>query len=159
MIIKSVVTTALFLLVCMGYAATEIEFDALYKGSSVSSDRETLNCLQCHDGVMADDVEILLSGGEPGMGGLHLGKHPVGMKYTDYVIAAPLDYRPLESLSASILLVDGRVSCVSCHRIKQAGETLVSSQLSAAADNLCIFSSEIKTEVGMTGLCQSCHIK
>lgn len=159
MIVKSISFVLMLLLASAGYAATGIELNQSGKGSSLGADRETLGCMQCHDGVLADDVELQLHGGGSGKAGLHLGKHPVGMDYGDYVKAAPVDYRPLASLSDRIQLVDGRVSCVSCHQTRQKGESIVAVKLNNTAENFCRVYSQINTGPGQMGLCQSCHIK
>ena len=157
MYFKSICVVVLFLIAGVSTAATSLQQD---RPGAVSTrvDSETLRCMQCHDGVSAGDVEITLPGANSGVSGLHTGKHPIGMNYRDYVRATPLEYQRHDGLNSNIRLVDGRVSCVSCHTGKQESlQPILTSQTALNEDTVCLSSGGAKREPG--GLCQSCHIK
>ena len=157
MCLKSVSFVILLLTAGMCSAATGLQ---QYRPGTVSTrvDSETLRCMQCHDGVSAVDVEITLPGTNTGVTSLHTGKHPIGMFYGDYVRATPLEYRRHDVTNSDISLVDGKVSCVSCHTSKQESlQPILTSQTSLKEDTVCLSSAGAKSEPG--GVCQSCHIR
>jgi hypothetical protein len=57
-------------------------------------------CLSCHDGAAA-----------PGLG----ETHPVDVDYARASLRDPSRYAPAAALPAAVTLVNGAVSCVSCH--------------------------------------------
>ncbi|MBL4701171.1 MAG: hypothetical protein JKX85_07925, partial [Phycisphaeraceae bacterium] len=104
-------------------------------------------CLSCHDGSIASDV----SGGGMGIGrgfgasGNRGGEHPIGMTYpttgnkvvstgSQIAFALPM------SLDQRIQLVDGKVSCISCHSPY------------SKENNLLVMSND------RSKLCLSCHM-
>lgn len=77
-------------------------------------DSISLECLTCHDGVIASDTSYKVTGGEAVTYQRRGLSHPIGM---DYRKAALLDreLRPVEMISPLIALYDGKVGCASCH--------------------------------------------
>jgi hypothetical protein len=74
-------------------------------------DRISHRCLECHTELEADleTRGIVFSGSR-------IANHPVGMSYWNAWRAKPRDLRPAASLSRTISLPRGRVTCISCHR-------------------------------------------
>lgn len=80
--------------------------------SGVELDSYSLQCMGCHSGVegvrqveVGQNLVVRHAGSS--------GSHPVGASYVQAENTTRL--RPKSMLSESILLPDGRVSCVSCH--------------------------------------------
>ncbi len=74
------------------------------------------DCLGCHDGLRASDVSVDYRS-RPGMrtGRLVSGKdHPIGMEYASYA-AFGRGYKPVTALNTRMVLVNGRVGCLTCH--------------------------------------------
>jgi hypothetical protein len=116
-------------------------------------------CLGCHDGNRGVRINARPSGSTaPGHDG-RKGDHPLGMVYDDSVRRNPWQYRSSDSLRAENRLVDGRVSCVSCHRLRY--ETLASNgEVSAAPEGICIAENKAKARNrGALELCFDCHVK
>ncbi len=84
--------------------------------------------------------------------------HPVGMSYGAYAAADPRSYRARAQLDPSVRLVDGKVTCVSCHRLDTELDALLDSTHAApgAARAGCLASGELAGERG--GLCLACHL-
>lgn len=103
-------------------------------------DEISLECLNCHDGVIASDASYQVQGGDAlayQRAGL---SHPIGM---DYRKAALVDseLRPVEQLAPEIALYDGKVGCASCHNpYSRERRMLVVANIGSA-------------------LCLECHIK
>ncbi|HEY6871928.1 MAG TPA: cytochrome c3 family protein [Geobacteraceae bacterium] len=74
-------------------------------------------CLNCHDGLRATDVTVDYRN-EPGISGRgrHVsGKdHPIGMYYASYA-ALGRGYKPAAMLNRKMVLVNGKVGCLTCH--------------------------------------------
>ncbi len=75
------------------------------------------DCLGCHDGTRASDVSVDYRS-RPG--GLRTGRHvsgrdhPIGMDYASYA-AFGSGYKPAATLSTKMVLINGRVGCLTCH--------------------------------------------
>jgi len=108
-------------------------------------DRMTENCLYCHDGSITSKVST----------------HPVGIYYEDYVRRHPQDYRSVDYRGpGGIPLVNGKVSCISCHRLKQdPAPSTTSHSMFVAEQDICPASKQLNSGVGERGLCVACHIK
>jgi len=104
-------------------------------------DRVSEKCIGCHDGVKATNIVLKSARSPREFSGHQSLSHPVGMNYGDYVHTLPFEYRPMEALTTAIYFVDGKVSCVSCHR---------SSAIS------CPSSLQLNSSAGGAGLCQAC---
>lgn len=75
------------------------------------------DCLSCHDGVRASDVSVDYRSrpGSSRTGRLVSGKdHPIGMDYASYA-AFGRGYKPASMLNTKMVLVNGKVGCLSCH--------------------------------------------
>lgn len=116
-------------------------------------------CVGCHNGIKATGIALK----SPRSAGELLGHpsqgHPVGMNYEDYAHTLPFEYRPKQTLQADIDLVDGKVSCISCHRSK----VTVVQKLAVAGQHenaqvSCPSSRQLNSGPGGAGLCQACHI-
>jgi len=108
-------------------------------------DRMTENCLYCHDGSITSKVST----------------HPVGIYYEDYVRRHPGDYRSVDYRGpGGIPLVNGKVSCISCHRLKQdLAQSAAADSVLVAEQDVCSASKQLNSGVGERGLCVACHIK
>ncbi len=85
------------------------------------------DCLSCHDGAIGRDVFsyfLFEKGYEQMNGGSKRSAvnrtinhdHPVGVDYYSAYLRDPRHYVAPEMLNSEILLQDGKVTCVSCHR-------------------------------------------
>lgn len=107
-------------------------------------DRVTEGCLHCHDGLVTE----------------RLGNHPVGVRYGDAWRSEPDEYRALAGEELSARLVNGRVSCASCHGLKQTNRRLIESPMpNLRPPEVCTASNTLLTGYGGRDLCLSCHIK
>ena len=103
-------------------------------------DAVSMECLSCHDGVIASDASYKIVGGDAvtyQRAGL---SHPIGM---DYRKSATQDreLRAVESLSPYIALYDGKVGCASCHNPYSSEQRMLTLSNEGSA------------------LCLECHIK
>lgn len=117
-------------------------------------------CLACHDGIQASYVATRQAGTPAPYDGHRSLDHPIGMRYRDYPARDPRAYRYLLALDPSIVLVEGRVGCVSCHRIKQAppASALETGSLRLAEANECASSHQLAGDKRAGGLCLACHL-
>lgn len=122
-------------------------------------------CLQCHDGVRARYIKVKHA--DAPLQFASSGKqvnHPVGMDYNYYATKKIGRYTPRYSLDPGIVLVDGMVTCVSCHGLKNAGaserilEARWDESPSARADTeSCSASNKLTVGPSVTDLCLACH--
>lgn len=103
-------------------------------------DSVSVECLECHDGVIASDASYKVQGGDAlayQRAGL---SHPIGMDYNEAALE-DRELRPVNLLSPYITLYDGKVGCASCHNpySRQRRMLVISNNGSA--------------------LCLECHIK
>lgn len=76
------------------------------------------DCLSCHDGLRASDITVVYrnSPENPRRGRHVSGKdHPVGMDYENYVASGRGNYKPIATLNSRMMLIDGKVGCLTCH--------------------------------------------
>ena len=108
-------------------------------------DRMTENCLYCHDGSITSKVST----------------HPVGIYYADYVRQNPGDFRSVDfGNRGGIPLVNGKVSCISCHRLKRdTMQPAANDSIVVAEQDVCPASKQLNSGVGGRSLCVACHIK
>jgi len=128
-------------------------------------DRIAQDCVQCHNGararhIMVKDASAPLQFSSSGV----QVNHPVGMNYDDFVATKAGNYTPRFSLDSNIILVDGKVTCVSCHRLKETEGSNNSfaarwdESRSARADiESCSSSRELTVGPRATDLCLACH--
>ena len=118
--------------------------------SSAGLDSATLGCLGCHDGVIARDM-----GYKVGRYSVEAsGSHPVGVSYAASALNNPREFTPSVQVDERVSLVEGMVSCISCHQPKAENPGAEGNQglgLSCKAT--------VKLTVNNTGsaLCRSCH--
>lgn len=118
-------------------------------------------CMQCHDGSSASHITIRRSGSPLQIRGSQTLNHPVGMVYDDAVRKDPQSYRSRTALHPNIRLVNGQVSCVSCHQLK-SNAIIASNNTTMAAtvpSNSCSATKELTTGHGDKALCMACHNK
>ena len=127
--------------------ARDLRLDAIAQG-----------CLQCHDGSRASHVSVRTAGTPMPVRGSRTLNHPVGMAYDQSVSKDPHGYRPRAALHPDIRLVDGQVSCISCHQIK-AGAQHASAHLDRGRDTACTATTELAVGQRDKDLCLACHIK
>ncbi|SRR5581483_788897 len=119
--------------------------EAQAHSSAPTFDSATAACVSCHQ-----RHENHLTGmGRPAR------NHPVGINYDSIARLQPHSYRPAAQLPADIRLVNGQVSCVSCHRPKDESVA----PLAANASAPCTASKELTRGPRDRELCLACHIK
>ncbi len=128
-------------------------------------DAVTQQCIDCHNGgnashVIAANTHAPRQVSNFGM----LGNHPVGMNYYSYASSKPGEYTRQSSLNPNIVLVDGNVSCISCHKLKDVDPSTIS-VAKASMDNThsqtdsddCAASGNYTMGPSQTDLCLACH--
>ena len=130
-------------------------------GHASALDSESRKCLSCHDGTMAIDVLSVTSGSTDAMwAGTRSLDHPVGVLYRRSIFRKPGEYVHESSLDAAVRLVDGKVSCVSCHRTKKVYRAKgVASGVALEGHSGCTGDSGLVVSNYRSSLCLSCHIK
>ena len=121
-------------------------------------DCESAICLSCHDGVTASDSPI---GRRPAHGkGLSSpgANHPIGVSYSRVSLRNQREYVPEAALDPAIRLVDGVVSCVSCHERKSGADTGAVG-MDAPSSSSCTASKRLVLHNARSRLCAACHIK
>ena len=103
-------------------------------------DSFSAGCLSCHDGASASNVTPVFksSPGKKGMMTIISGKHPIGMDYQKYS-ESNQSLKSLDEMGQNLTLVEGRVSCITCH-----------DPLNSDRYNLRVASSNVD-------LCFACH--
>jgi predicted CXXCH cytochrome family protein len=99
-------------------------------------------CISCHDGVLAKEAKHRISSGyqQRTMSIETIrGAHPVGMDYDQY--RWNKQYVPATTFPAAMVLMDGKVTCVTCHNL--LGEN----------------TNYLVVDNDKSGLCFTCHIK
>lgn len=88
-----------------------------------SADTYSIECMSCH-GDEGDTVTVSINSKGIVKHSSGAVNHPVGMRYVDSYGRG--NYVAIEKLSKSVLLPDGKVSCVSCHKgySKKHGEMI-----------------------------------
>ncbi|MDH3713438.1 MAG: hypothetical protein OET44_06265 [Gammaproteobacteria bacterium] len=128
----------------------------------VSGGLDTLSvtCLACHDGIEARYIAARLAAMPTPYDAHRSLDHPVGMRYRDYPARSPSSFRYILSLDPSILLVDGRVACVSCHRLKPAytSDAHFAPMGIGGGRSECMASRELAHDARVGGLCLACHV-
>ena len=118
-------------------------------------------CLQCHHGARASHVSVRTAGTPMPVRGSRTLNHPVGMTYDQSVSKNPHSYRPRAALHPDIRLVDGQVTCISCHQIKTGGAPVPAMQahLDQGRDTACTATQQLAVGQPDKELCHACHIK
>ena len=86
-------------------------------GEIIEVDTFSIDCLSCHDGINAKGKDIRYKNNSnhrtTDMSSVG-GSHPIGMHYGSYAYA-DRSFKPLHSLKKGMVLIDGKVGCLSCH--------------------------------------------
>lgn len=124
-------------------------------------DQVAADCMRCHNGSAGSHVRLRAAGTPVPTRGSQTLNHPTGMLYDRSVLKDPQGYRPSASLPPDVRLVDGKVTCVSCHRLKtDTPEGMAGTHLPAPGKELpCTASRELTMGPRDKELCLSCHIK
>jgi predicted CXXCH cytochrome family protein len=111
-------------------------------GVTYQVDSFSFNCMACHDGATspAHDISFKSAANSGTYSGNALGSHPIG---THYGSAAYVNnqLRRLEYLDQNMILIDGKVGCLTCHN-----------PLNRTAPHLTV-------SMDGSNLCLNCHIK
>ncbi len=123
-------------------------------------DEVASGCLGCHNGSMPRSVNVRAARSVAPIHDFRANDdHPVGVVYEESVRKNPRDYRPATTLNPNIRLVDGRVTCITCHKVKNEvvafNETWSSAQ---PANPQCTATHEVTTGQGDKELCLACHV-
>lgn len=123
-------------------------------------DNSAQACLTCHDGSHATAITVRRRGSPLQIRGSQTLNHPIGMNYDESVRHDPQGYRVRTALHPNIQFINGQVTCVSCHQIKNSVNT-ANTQTSAALTmkGSCTATKQLTTGYGDRALCLSCHIK
>ena len=103
-------------------------------------DRVSMECLSCHDGVIASDASYKIVGEDAVTYQRDGLSHPIGMDYRRSALRGR-ELRPVETLSPYIALYDGKVGCASCHNPYSGQHRMLTMNNTGSA------------------LCLECHIK
>ena len=116
-------------------------------------------CLSCHEGPMSMNRS---PGRGPGIGHA-FNSHPIGSDYDQLARRKPQEYRVAALLPANIQLIEGKTSCVSCHRLKAERVAALDTGTVMLADSeqavVCLASNELTIPQHGSKLCLSFHIK
>jgi hypothetical protein len=129
--------------------ASAVQFPA---GSGASA------CMQCHDGSAAIQVHLKPADTPMQYRGQFIVGHPVGMNYSRYAMKNPDAYTSPVALDKRVVLEEGAVTCLSCHRAKSQTPTAQhSSEFDQATNGACNVATGYTTGASQTGLCMACH--
>jgi hypothetical protein len=123
-------------------------------------DEVAAGCMCCHDGTKATQVSV--KGPSQGMQfrGARSINHPVGMIYSEKAHKQPHGFKPIHGLGSQIRLVQGKVSCVSCHLLKEGQPpAALKNNPEKSSMNGCTASKKLASGPKGQNLCQACHIK
>ena len=131
-------------------------------------DPQSMDCLSCHNGTHATFIKVKDAQDPMEVVNQKTVNHPIGMNYEAYYRKEPSGFTPTTGLNPEIVLVDGKVGCLSCHspRNESAGEFQnqegaenMLASLEPAAGSRCDSSSKLTVSLGQSGLCMACHSK
>lgn len=126
-------------------------------------DKLSNNCIGCHNGSIATHVNVRAAGTVAPTYGFQTRDHPMGMYYEESRRKDPNGYRATTTLHPNIRLVDGRVSCVTCHLVRnETVASLTSPEVQideSGFDQYCTSTKEMTMGPRDRELCLACHIK
>jgi predicted CXXCH cytochrome family protein len=100
-----------------GFSLISFERDNTGDQQGGDIDSFSKDCVSCHDGLQASDVTVTYRNnpGSSRTGGHFNGSdHPIGMDYASYA-SLGRRYKPVTMLNPKMLLVNGKVGCLTCH--------------------------------------------
>jgi hypothetical protein len=103
-------------------------------------DEISVGCIACHDDLAVTETT--------GPSDIRLENHAVGVSYGDAWLSNPSGLFPPGALDRSIALLDGRITCVSCHRASNREPDDPVPQGCPESDGLT---------VDRSSLCMACH--
>ena len=128
--------------------------------SGTTLDRISVQCLSCHDGVIASSVNAKQPRTLMQFRGPSSLDHPVGMSYAQVAQRKRGAYIPASALDTSVTLVNGKVSCVSCHTLEgTVGHPDISKQTQRQIEIGCVSVKTLTDKQNRQELCLSCHVK
>lgn len=115
------------------YYSTPRAEEILHHEVMADSDGSVYDCLSCHDGTIGSSVTLST------MIGNFFSNHPVNRDYPP--VGKSEFYVPEEMVAiAGIKLVNGQITCITCHDLKNQGK------------------DHLVKSLDRSGLCFSCHI-
>jgi hypothetical protein len=121
-------------------------------------DYESQQCMKCHNGSNGHTITVRENGMPIEYDELNRTKnHSMGMNYISSYRKDSRHYISPALLNSKIILVDGKVGCVSCHVAKN--RSLASNSISFPLDESCSFDKKSTEEAFQNGLCNQCHQK
>ncbi len=127
---------------------------------AVKLDSTTENCMNCHDGSRATHITIKDASAPYQIRGFRTLNHPIGMSYDKHANKKPRGFKRRQSLNQNIRLVDGKVSCISCHKLKKENQlAMVMSSDGLGRGVNCESSKELTVGPKEDDLCFACHNK
>jgi len=118
-------------------------------------------CLACHNGARGRHITVNSAESSMGYGEFGSMNHPIGMRYADYAMRDPGGYQPRGALGPEMWLVDGKVTCITCHRLNSDNSRsgFVKASWSGETESRHPVSRELTAGPRETDLCIACHIK
>jgi len=121
------------------------------------STSQASNCMQCHSGNAGPRITMKHAGTPMQFRG-HLSiDHPVGMDYNRYAYKNPDTYVVPARMDKRILFENGKVTCVSCHQIKNEPVAQADVIHTRTASQRCNVGTGYTTGSSQTRLCMGCH--
>ena len=107
-------------------------------------DRQTTQCLGCHDGVNAVESRNPTPWNRGrGYAGDGQRNHPVGVEYPDRTPrGSSVPFRPVSLLPEQVVLPEGKVGCVSCHDLYSEKKHLLT--VTIEGSELCFTCHDLK---------------
>lgn len=99
------------------FPSSSMSYSYNAQNQSNNIDALSTNCLTCHDGGHASDVNVTYRN-NPGSKTKSYdgtGQHPIGMDYAAYTQKDFKNYKPVTSFNSKMIFVDGKVGCLTCH--------------------------------------------
>jgi len=129
--VKRLLLAAVFsALACSHTGAEEIN----HHGVMAETEGNAYDCVSCHDGQVATQIDISTNLGR------YLCTHPINRDYPP--AAKRADYLPVEEVtSAGIKLLNGQITCISCHNLKNPERPHLVMPLDSS--NLCFLCHKI----------------
>jgi len=118
-------------------------------------DSTTEACMGCHDASHTRPIAIRHAGDPLQTRGYRTINHPMEMRYTSYALDQPRKYRSPATLPATLRLPNGRVTCLTCHRLR--AEDAATNETANVAST-CLADPALTVGPRETDLCLACHL-